>query len=143
MASPSAFSTRSTKTSTSSPTFRPWSSSGRRIRAGHAAFALEADVDHGLVVFDRGDGALDDAAFKAAVAGAAELFVEERREIVAGGVGGRCHWIIQFIGHAFEGRKPAFLDDLKSLLVGPLFVVAELAFMLGLRRELEAAIRQA
>ena len=50
-------------------------------------------------------------------------------------------WVIQFIGHAFEGRKPAFLDDLKSLLVGPLFVVAELAFMLGLRREVQAAIR--
>ncbi|MFC3097580.1 Mpo1 family 2-hydroxy fatty acid dioxygenase [Alteraurantiacibacter palmitatis] len=50
-------------------------------------------------------------------------------------------WVIQFIGHAFEGRKPAFLDDLRSLLVGPLFVVAELAFLLGLRREVQAAIR--
>ncbi|MXO71522.1 Mpo1 family 2-hydroxy fatty acid dioxygenase [Alteraurantiacibacter buctensis] len=49
-------------------------------------------------------------------------------------------WIIQFVGHWFEGRKPAFVDDLKSLLVGPLFVVAELAFMLGLRREVQAAI---
>lgn len=50
-------------------------------------------------------------------------------------------WVIQFIGHAFEGRKPAFFDDLKSLLIGPLFVVAELAFLLGLRREVQAAIR--
>lgn len=49
-------------------------------------------------------------------------------------------WIIQFVGHWFEGRKPAFVDDLKSLLVGPLFVVAELAFMLGWRREVQAAI---
>lgn len=49
-------------------------------------------------------------------------------------------WIIQFVGHYFEGRKPAFVDDLKSLLVGPLFVVAELAFMLGLRRKVQAAI---
>lgn len=49
-------------------------------------------------------------------------------------------WMIQFVGHWFEGRKPAFVDDLKSLLVGPLFVVAELAFMLGLRREVQAAI---
>lgn len=47
-------------------------------------------------------------------------------------------WIIQFVGHWFEGRKPAFVDDLKSLLVGPLFVVAELAFMLGLRRDVQA-----
>lgn len=51
-------------------------------------------------------------------------------------------WAIQFVGHAFEGRKPAFLDDLKSLLVGPLFVVAEIGFMLGLRRELLAAISE-
>ncbi|MEO5706612.1 MAG: Mpo1-like protein [Alteraurantiacibacter sp.] len=49
-------------------------------------------------------------------------------------------WVIQFVGHYFEGRKPAFVDDLKSLLVGPLFVVAELAFMLGLRRDLQAQI---
>jgi len=49
-------------------------------------------------------------------------------------------WIIQFVGHGFEGRKPAFMDDMKSLLVGPLFVVAELAFMLGLRRKLRAEL---
>lgn len=39
---------------------------------GHAAFALQADVDDGLVAFDGSDGALDDAAFKAAVGSAAE-----------------------------------------------------------------------
>jgi uncharacterized membrane protein YGL010W len=40
-------------------------------------------------------------------------------------------WIIQFIGHYYEGRKPAFVDDLVGLLVGPMFVVGELMFMLG------------
>jgi uncharacterized membrane protein YGL010W len=49
-------------------------------------------------------------------------------------------WIIQFVGHAYEGRKPAFLDDIKSLLIGPLFVVAEVAFLLGMRRELYGQI---
>lgn len=49
-------------------------------------------------------------------------------------------WAIQIVGHWFEGRKPAFFDDLRSLLIGPLFVAAELAFMLGLRRELRAAV---
>ncbi len=34
-------------------------------------------------------------------------------------------WALQFLGHHYEGRKPAFVDDLRSLLVGPLFVVAE------------------
>ena len=32
-------------------------------------------------------------------------------------------WIGQFIGHQIEGRKPSFFDDLRFLLVGPLFVL--------------------
>ena len=32
-------------------------------------------------------------------------------------------WIGQFIGHQIEGRKPSLLDDLRFLLVGPLFVL--------------------
>lgn len=51
-------------------------------------------------------------------------------------------WIIQFIGHAFEGKKPAFVDDLVGLLVGPLFIVAEAGFALGLRDGLRAAIEE-
>ncbi|TVU73855.1 MULTISPECIES: DUF962 domain-containing protein [Cobetia] len=35
-------------------------------------------------------------------------------------------WTGQFIGHRIEGRKPAFLDDLRQLLIGPLFVLIEL-----------------
>jgi len=49
-------------------------------------------------------------------------------------------WIVQFIGHFFEGRKPAFVDDLVGLVVGPLFVVAEVAFALGLRPDVHAEI---
>lgn len=51
-------------------------------------------------------------------------------------------WAIQFVGHYFEGRKPAFVDDVIGLLIGPLFVLAEVAFMLGLRKDVEAAIEQ-
>lgn len=51
-------------------------------------------------------------------------------------------WIIQFVGHYYEGRKPAFVDDLMGLLVGPLFVVAELGFLLGLRKDVEQAIEE-
>lgn len=51
-------------------------------------------------------------------------------------------WIIQFIGHYFEGRKPAFVDDLVGLIVGPLFVVAEVAFFLGLRKEVQAVVEE-
>jgi len=49
-------------------------------------------------------------------------------------------WILQFIGHYYEGRKPAFVDDLMGLAVGPLFVVAEAGFIAGLRREIQVAI---
>ena len=49
-------------------------------------------------------------------------------------------WVIQFVGHYYEGRKPAFIDDISGLIVGPLFVVAELGFMLGLLPELKAAV---
>jgi len=49
-------------------------------------------------------------------------------------------WVIQFVGHHYEGRKPAFVDDISGLIVGPLFVVAEVAFLLGMRQELKAQI---
>ncbi|MBS7470737.1 DUF962 domain-containing protein [Pseudomonas syringae] len=51
-------------------------------------------------------------------------------------------WIIQFVGHYYEGRKPAFIDDLTGLIIGPLFVVAELAFLMGQRKALQHAIEE-
>jgi uncharacterized membrane protein YGL010W len=33
-------------------------------------------------------------------------------------------WIGQFIGHQIEGKKPSFLEDLRFLLIGPLFVLS-------------------
>ena len=49
-------------------------------------------------------------------------------------------WVIQFVGHYFEGRKPVFVDDLAGLLVGPMFVTAEVLFALGLCQPLHAEI---
>jgi len=51
-------------------------------------------------------------------------------------------WVIQFVGHIYEGRKPAFVDDVIGLIIGPLFVAAELVFLLGLRRDLQHAIEE-
>lgn len=31
-------------------------------------------------------------------------------------------WAGQFIGHKIEGKKPSFLDDLKFLLIGPIWL---------------------
>jgi uncharacterized membrane protein YGL010W len=41
-------------------------------------------------------------------------------------------WIGQFIGHKIEGKKPSFLDDLRFLLIGPLFVLSFLYRRLNL-----------
>ncbi|QQC66593.1 Mpo1 family 2-hydroxy fatty acid dioxygenase [Paraburkholderia ginsengisoli] len=50
-------------------------------------------------------------------------------------------WVFQFIGHvAYEHRKPAFVDDVIGLLIGPLFVLAEALFGFGWRPELREAI---
>ncbi len=51
-------------------------------------------------------------------------------------------WIFQFIGHYYEGKKPAFADDLVGLLVGPMFITAELLFALGLARPLQREIER-
>jgi uncharacterized membrane protein YGL010W len=34
-------------------------------------------------------------------------------------------WIGQFIGHRIEGRKPSFLKDLQFLMIGPLWLLAQ------------------
>ena len=50
-------------------------------------------------------------------------------------------WAIQFVGHRYEGVKPAFFDDVRQLLIGPIFVAAEAYFLAGalpqLRRYIE------
>jgi uncharacterized membrane protein YGL010W len=35
-------------------------------------------------------------------------------------------WVFQFVGHAYEGKAPAFLTNLLHLLVGPLWVASHL-----------------
>jgi uncharacterized membrane protein YGL010W len=51
-------------------------------------------------------------------------------------------WALQFLGHRFEGVKPAFLDDVRQLIIGPLFVCAELFFMVGAKPELRRRIEE-
>ena len=35
-------------------------------------------------------------------------------------------WVFQFVGHAYEGKSPAFLTNLLHLLVGPVWVASHL-----------------
>jgi uncharacterized membrane protein YGL010W len=51
-------------------------------------------------------------------------------------------WALQFLGHKYEGMKPAFYDDVRQLLIGPVFVCAEAFFLLGGKPELRRYIEQ-
>ena len=42
-------------------------------------------------------------------------------------------WIGQFIGHKIEGKKPSFLDDLKFLLIGPIWLLHFIFKKAGIR----------
>lgn len=49
-------------------------------------------------------------------------------------------WLFQIVGHYLEGKKPAFIDDVSGLIIGPIFVVAEIGFLCGLRLPLKKAM---
>jgi len=51
-------------------------------------------------------------------------------------------WLVQFIGHWYEGKKPASVDDLTGWLVGPMFVTAEAMYLIGFKRALMAEIER-
>jgi uncharacterized membrane protein YGL010W len=51
-------------------------------------------------------------------------------------------WVIQFVGHYYEGKKPAFVDDIMGLLQGPLFLLAEGLFVVGWGQTVKAEIER-
>jgi uncharacterized membrane protein YGL010W len=97
------------------------------VMLGSLLWLLRLDLRYGLVMTALFGGAAYFGAWAAAQSTALWLGIGLGL-FVAG-------WAIQFVGHLFEGKKPAFLDDLRGLLVGPLFIVAEAGFALGLRKE--------
>lgn len=42
-------------------------------------------------------------------------------------------WILQFIGHKIEGKKPSFLKDLQFLLIGPIWLLSFILKKTGIR----------
>jgi uncharacterized membrane protein YGL010W len=104
------------------------------VTAGAILFYLALDLRFGLTM-----GALLAASLWAATS----LAAQSTTTWLAAGLGlFVVGWIIQFIGHAFEGKKPAFVDDLFGLLIGPLFVVVEAGFALGARDQLRRTIEE-
>ena len=51
-------------------------------------------------------------------------------------------WVIQLVGHAWEGRKPALMDNLLQIFVAPIFLAAEAFFALGYKPALRAAVHK-
>ncbi len=51
-------------------------------------------------------------------------------------------WVIQLIGHAWEGRKPALVDNFFQIFVAPIFLAAEVFFALGYKPALHAAVQK-
>ena len=49
-------------------------------------------------------------------------------------------WAIQLIGHLFEGKRPALTDNFFQVLIAPIFLTAEIAFMMGKKQELKATV---
>jgi len=49
-------------------------------------------------------------------------------------------WTFQLIGHFIEGKKPAFLTNARQALVAPLFLIAEVCFMLGFMPKLKTLL---
>jgi uncharacterized membrane protein YGL010W len=45
-------------------------------------------------------------------------------------------WIIQLVGHAIEGRRPALADNLLQIFNAPLFLTVEALGLAGLRKDL-------
>lgn len=42
-------------------------------------------------------------------------------------------WLLQFVGHSIEGRRPSFFEDVRFLLIGPLWVLASFYRRVGIR----------
>ena len=51
-------------------------------------------------------------------------------------------WALQFLGHHFEGKRPALLDNLFQAFIGPMFLVAEIIVVNGYRRDLANSVAQ-
>lgn len=51
-------------------------------------------------------------------------------------------WILQLVGHAFEGRRPALADNLFQIFVAPIFLCAEIFFALGYKPGLHKAVQE-
>lgn len=51
-------------------------------------------------------------------------------------------WALQLIGHAFEGKKPALMDNFFQIFIAPIFLMAEVFFAFGYKRDVAERTEQ-
>ena len=51
-------------------------------------------------------------------------------------------WALQLIGHAFEGKKPALMDNFFQVFIAPIFLMAEVFFAFGYKRDVAERMEQ-
>src|SRR5207237_4392458 len=51
-------------------------------------------------------------------------------------------WILQLVGHVYEGRRPALADNLFQIFVAPIFLCAEIFFAFGYKPDLQSSVQQ-
>lgn len=92
-----------------------------------------------------------DLALGAAMFGVLALLVWAAQSIAALGaaIGWACFaalfvagWALQLLGHVFEGRRPALVDNFFQVFIAPVFLCAELFFALGYKPQLHTAVEQ-
>lgn len=49
-------------------------------------------------------------------------------------------WVLQFLGHHYEGKRPALLTNIFQGFIGPMFLVAETMVVMGQRNDLADAM---
>jgi uncharacterized membrane protein YGL010W len=49
-------------------------------------------------------------------------------------------WVLQFLGHHYEGKRPALLDNIFQAFIGPMFLIAEAMVVIGQRTDLAEAM---
>lgn len=50
--------------------------------------------------------------------------------------------VLQGLGHVFEGRRPALVDNFLQIFNAPLLITCELLFLVGIRKDLEETCRR-
>jgi len=49
-------------------------------------------------------------------------------------------WVFQLVGHVWEGKRPALMDNLFQAFIGPMFIMAEVLMLLGIKSDLKSVV---